>query len=424
MLPVDPEPITININIHNNKEFRDLFSKLEPSSNLENFQCPKINQKLINEYSLVLISKINTDRLFTRVVVDICEKIQAKNRDFISAIASVSKKLYSLLLTNKKPILGFLEFFSLLNKKCECKESINLIKFAIFEAFDKDWIEKYDVSDENYGTMLLFLSLNKKYIEKMPLYVAGDIYYQMELINQPEYAKFNPKYEDQLAQGELANPSLKFAFNNIILTQNEDFESFFDDIRDLRVLNPKCCATFFMANAGREIEDVKPHLPQIFFSKLLKFMIKSFPNDKNVKIFRERILDHLKVNFMYHHIIKRLDGVSSYIIRGTAALVTELYRQEVMDFSDFKIFLKTMVDRFMTDENPVTEACNVSIFTKGYMRKFVKHQSDVNLSRFIQSSIGTNASARKRKYKEGLKDEKKKSDAGSGESSKAKKDEK
>lgn len=398
--PTAPDSTPFKLNLQDNREFRIFIEQLSPDANIKDFKSPKINLKLVSEYSILLISKVNADGKFARVIAEICGKISEKNRDFPISISTMSKKIYSLLVRTKKSVLGFLEFYTMLNVYCKCRVCLELVKFAFFHIFE----DNSEVDDKTLEILEEYLIFNEKRLETLPHYIIGDMYYQMKVVDpsnsfySEQLEKYDPIFELLTSDGCSANPSLRCAMNFVAEFRGNNFESMFDNPKDLQVVNPKEAATFFIINATLPVYEVEKNMLQVCYASLVNFIEYHCPNSKNVKIFIKNIVDMLKLNFFTHHILKlEADDIQPELIIGTSTLITELYKRDVISYNDFKIFLKAIVSRHSTDINPITEACNVSLLSEGYMKNIASHHGDNNLSRFIQLSVGGHPKDKRKK---------------------------
>lgn len=355
---------------------------------------------------MLLTSKIDSDRRLARVIAEICGKINKRNENFSAEIAMMTQKMFLLKLKADESFLGIFEFITMLNIHCECRKCSELLKLVIFKIFETNWCQ----TCEQFNMMHEFLCLNTQIIQKFPYYVNFDIIYQTKFFKNADtstscktIAEFNKSCKflssNQLFQ---ANPSLKVAMNYIMTDKSIDFEKIFENPKDLRILTPLISAVYFISNAIAPAYNLEDNLIQSYFASLIKFIIKHSPNDLNVKVFMKTLLDTLKTDFFTHH-IKIDDIIGPELIKGTAAFISELFRHNLMDYRDYKIFLKFTIDHFMADNNEITKDCKTSIQTYGYVNFISELNNDQKIARFVQTSYTTFAASTNSNYKKGSK---------------------
>lgn len=338
-------------------------------------------------------------------MAEICLKIDEKNQSFPEKIASGCRKIFTLLLTSKKSIVGFLEFFTLLFNNSRANEYRDLIKFAVFEMYEKNWL-KGDDSEKNSKIILEFIDLNSnELVKRVPYYLIGDFYFILKDENEnfnkilsERSKKFDPDLLTIDTENSNANPSLKYAMNEALILKDKYFLETIYELEDIRVFKPHESAKFFTDNLTVPKFAYEDHFVQSRLVELLKF--KFLQNEKNSKTFMTEILNILKRNFHEQH-VAFINGPSENAARGTTSTICELLKHDVLPFANYKVFLKIMSNRIMADETTFVEYCHNSIFKKGYTEQLMRF-SEESISRFIHCAVKGSALARRTRYEAGI----------------------
>lgn len=337
-----------------------------------------------------MVLKVNSDKSFTRVAADICDKIGPINWEFIQEIVKRCKNSLTHLLNSKQSILGLLEFITLMNKKAECKSLKELTKFVIFEIIEKEWINGYVKYCKEYCILLEFINLNIDVILNMPDHAAGDIFYRMRL---QEYSEdFDPEY-DCIIESEKANPSVKYVINYMYESETTDFNEILNNNpQDLHIFEPVKLAEFFVANACEPEFYSQDHREQKYLSKFIKFIVDTQNNEKSKKLLKT-IANTLKSNFITQNIIEYEEMIEKFppeFIKASSAFITELYNEKLITEEDFKVFSILIVSKLSSTDDLTTPICDSSTIWKNYMIKFTESIVDEDETNMIQLRSITN----------------------------------
>lgn len=389
----NPEVFDFNVNICNTKDFKKFIERLKPDENLTNFTCKvKFSDAHLKQYSFVMISKIQQDGKYSRVIAEIVEKLKTVNEHFNIFIKEVSQNLFRHLVKSNKSFQNFLEFITMLNRYCNCIGFNDLVSFAFFCV-----VEKEDCFENNSEVMEEFVLRNLEIIRNYLLdHQAGDILYYMSKASTIKddfyasiYEEFNPHYNKLKPDGvQVGNPSFKEALNFAVEENGKKLSGRF--YSGVQILDVADCVRIFFINAAHD----KPRFDSCI--NLLEF-IKQEKSKEVFEKFMKGLLSLLKSSF-FDNFIKKQRAIASRSLIGTVSFFTKLYYEDIITSEDLKPIIIAVVDRYSSEveENPAT----ADLFTDMYSPQLKeKLQNEVHLKRFIDRCLESKKETIKRKSK-------------------------